>query len=162
MPIHITIGDITLRTDHAIVNSAHPSLLAGSGLSGAIHAAAGGELEAACRQFGRLNSGDAVFTPSFNLPCRNVIHAVAPRWLGGDHGETEVLERCYRRVFELVAEHSIRSLAIPAIGTVIYRWPLVKAANIALRAAREHESDGLQITFVCYGEVVAAAYREAG
>ena len=107
MPIHITIGDITLRTDHAIVNSAHPSLLAGSGLSGAIHAAAGGELEAACRQFGRLNSGDAVFTPSFNLPCRNVIHAVAPRWLGGDHGETEVLERCYRRVFELVAGHSI-------------------------------------------------------
>ena len=162
MPIHITIGDITLRTDDAIVNSAHPSLLAGSGLSGAIHAAAGGELEAACRQFGRLNPGDAVVTPSFNLSCRNVIHAVAPRWLGGDRGEPEVLERCYRRVFELVADHSIRSLAVPAIGIGIYRWPLVKAAKIAMQAAREHESDGLQITFVCYDEVVAAAYREAG
>ena len=162
MPIHITTGDITLRTDDAIVNSAHPSLLAGSGLSGAIHAASGGELEAACRQFGRLNPGDAVVTPSFNLPCRNVIHAVAPRWLGGDRGETEVLERCYRRVFELVAGHSIRSLAVPAIGIGIYGWPLLKAAETAMQAAREHESDGLQITFVCYGEVVAAAYREAG
>jgi hypothetical protein len=38
----------------------------------------------------------------------------------------------------------------------------VKAAETAMQAAREHESDGLQITFVCYGEVVAAAYREAG
>ena len=68
----------------------------------------------------------------------------------------------YRRVFELAAEHSIRSLAVPAIGIGIYRWPLVKAAKIALRAAREHESDGLQITFVCYDEVVATAYRQAG
>ena len=162
MPIHIAIGDITLRTDDAIVNSAHPSLLAGSGLSGAIHAAAGGELEAACRQFGRLNPGDAVVTPSFNLPCRNVIHAVAPRWLGGDRGEPEVLDRCYRRVFELVADNAIRSLAVPAIGVGIYRWPIGVAANIAMRAAHEHEGDGLQITFVCYDEAVAADYRQAG
>ena len=161
MPIHIAIGDITQRTDDAIVNSAHPSLLAGSGLSGAIHAAAGGELEAACRQFGRLNPGDAVVTPSFNLPCRHVIHALAPRWLGGDRGEPEVLERCYQRVFELVAEHSISSLAVPAIGIGIYGWPLDAAAAIAMRVAHEHDAGGLQITFVCYDETVASAYRRA-
>jgi len=162
MPILITTGDITQRPDDAIVNSAHPSLLAGGGVSGAIHAAAGPELELACRRLGHCAPGEARITPGFKLPCRYVIHAVAPRWLGGDRGEFEVLERCYQRAFELVAANAIRSLAVPAIGVGIYKWPLGDAAKIAMQVALEHESDGLQVTFVCYDEAVAAAYQQAG
>ena len=50
-----------------IVISAKPSLLAGSGISGIIHKAAGPELEKAAKPLGPLKPGQAVITPGFNL-----------------------------------------------------------------------------------------------
>jgi O-acetyl-ADP-ribose deacetylase (regulator of RNase III) len=50
-----------------IVLSANPSLLAGSGISGIIHKAAGSELEKAAKLLGPLKPGKAVITPAFNL-----------------------------------------------------------------------------------------------
>ena len=50
MTINVIIGDITDRQDDAIVNAANSSLLAGSGVCGAIHKVAGRELEIACKQ----------------------------------------------------------------------------------------------------------------
>ncbi|HAT52606.1 MAG TPA: hypothetical protein DCS80_04950 [Betaproteobacteria bacterium] len=46
--ISIEVGDITQIQTHAIVNSAHPSLLAGGGVCGVIHEVAGPSLEDAC------------------------------------------------------------------------------------------------------------------
>lgn len=89
--IAAVLGDITKIPTQAVVNSANPSLLAGGGVCGAIHRAAGPELEAACKQIGRIDPGQAVLTEAFNLPADYVIHAVAPRYLDGSRGELEVL-----------------------------------------------------------------------
>ena len=74
--IKIVSRDITSQTTSAIVNATHTSLLAGSGLSGAIHRVAGAELERRCREIGSCPTGEARITDAYNLLCKHVIHAV--------------------------------------------------------------------------------------
>jgi len=155
----VICADITTMSADAIVNSAHTSLLAGSGLSGLIHRAAGPELEMACKQIGGCPTGSAVLTSGFNLAAGHVIHAVGPRWFGGSRGEAELLERCYHSVFGLAVAHGLRTVCSPSISTGIYRFPLDEASLIAARVAKVYLSR-LEICFVCYDEVTAAAYKD--
>src|SRR5680860_981998 len=71
-------GDITVETVDAVVNAANSALAPGGGVCGAIFAAAGPELDRACRVLPGCATGDAVATPGFGLPARFVIHAVDP------------------------------------------------------------------------------------
>lgn len=161
MGISIIKGDITLQQVDAIVNSANPSLLAGGGVCGAIHKAAGPELEAACKAIGRCGVGAAVITPAFNLPAKFVIHAVGPRWLDGTRGEAELLEQCYDGIFRLVAGNDFLSLAMPSISTGIYHYPLNAAAEIAMRVARKNDKAKRSIQFVCLDDDTLRAYEAA-
>ena len=161
MAISILKGDITRQCVDVIVNSANPSLLAGGGVCGAIHKAAGPELEIACKAIGRCGVGAAVITPAFNLPAKSVIHAVGPRWLDGMRGEPELLEQCYESIFRLVAENDFRSVAIPSISTGIYHYPLDAAAEVAIRMARRNNEAGRLIQFICFDDETQIAYKDA-
>jgi O-acetyl-ADP-ribose deacetylase (regulator of RNase III) len=161
MTISILKGDISVQQVDAIVNSANPSLLAGGGVCGAIHKAAGPELEIACKAIGRCGVGAAVITPAFNLPAKSVIHAVGPRWLDGMSGEPELLEQCYESIFRLVAENDFRSVAIPSISTGIYHYPLEAAAEIAIRVARQNDEAERLIQFICFDDDTRQAYELA-
>ena len=161
MTINIIKGDITRQTVDAIINSANPTLLAGGGVCGAIHRAAGHELEAACKLIGRCNVGEAVITPAFGLPAKFVIHAVGPRWLDGTRDEPKLLEQCYESICTLAAENDLRTLAIPSISTGIYRYPLNAAAEIAIRVARKHDRPESLIQFICFDDETFGAYRSA-
>lgn len=156
----VICADITTQSADAIVNSAHTSLLAGSGLSGLIHRAAGPELELACKEIGGCPTGSAVLTPGFKLAAKHIIHAVGPRWLGGTRGEAELLERCYHSVFDLAVAHGLRTVCSPSISTGIYRFPLEEGSLIAARVAKAYQSS-LEICFVCYDEVTAEVYQDA-
>jgi O-acetyl-ADP-ribose deacetylase (regulator of RNase III) len=153
-------GDITSMQADAIVNSANPSLIAGGGVCGAIHKAAGPELERACRTIGGCEVGKAVITPAFNLESKFVIHAVGPRWLDGLRGEPELLRTCYESIFIIAEEHQLKSLAIPSISTGIYNYPLEAAAEVAFKVARQFRADHLTITFVCFDKINLAAYEK--
>ena len=161
MAISTLKGDITLQHVDAIVNSANPSLLAGGGVCGAIHKAAGPELEVACKAIGKCGVGGAVMTPAFNLQAKYVIHAVGPRWLDGTRGEPELLEQCYASIFRLVTENDFRSVAIPSISTGIYHYPLDRAAEIAMRMARKNDKAERFIQFICFDDDTLRAYQGA-
>ena len=134
--IKVLKGDITtLRTD-AIVNAANESLLAGGGVCGAIHAAAGPELQEACRKIGYCATGDATITPGFKLPAKWVIHAVGPNWYGGFYSEARNLGACYTRSLELASEHQLVSIAFPCISAGIFGYPLEEASRIAMDSVR--------------------------
>ncbi len=134
--IKVIKGDITTLGTDAIVNAANESLLAGGGVCGAIHAAAGPELQDACRQIGYCATGDATITPGFKLPAKWVIHAVGPNWYGGFYSEARNLGACYTHSLELAAEQQLESIAFPCISAGIFGYPLEEASKIAVDSVR--------------------------
>lgn len=126
--------DITTLSVDAIVNAANEHLAPGGGVCGAIHRSAGPGLAAACRKIGYCETGGAVITPAFDLPCRYVIHAVGPVWHDGSHREPERLANCYRRAIELAEAHHLSSIAFPAISCGIFGYPYELAVPVAIRA----------------------------
>ena len=159
----ILIGDITKEKVAAIVNAANESLLGGGGVDGAIHRAAGPDLLAECRTLGGCSTGAAKITHGYKLPAKYIIHTVGPVWHGGSRGEDELLKRCYESVFDLVEEHELTSLALPAISCGAYGYPLDRAAGIALGAIHaflERNESVERLHVVCFTDEVYQEYWE--
>jgi O-acetyl-ADP-ribose deacetylase (regulator of RNase III) len=152
-------GDITRESVDAIVNAANSGLTRGGGVCGAIFAAAGSELDAACAELGGCPTGDAKATPGFRLPARSIIHAVGPVWNGGHNGEPDDLASAYRRSLAVADELGARSVAFPAISTGIYGYPLDAATDVAVRTCRDAATDVDLIRFVCFDDKTLAVYQ---
>jgi O-acetyl-ADP-ribose deacetylase len=152
MRIEAVQGDITRQKVDAIVNAANQSLLGGGGVDGAIHRAAGPELLAECRTLGGCSTGDAKATAGHGLAARWVIHAVGPRWRGGDAGEKALLASCYRRSLEVADELGARSVAFPGISTGIYGYPKEEAATVAVDTIRSTPTAVELVRLVAFDE----------
>jgi O-acetyl-ADP-ribose deacetylase (regulator of RNase III) len=160
--IDIFRGDITKLDVEAIVNAANSTLLGGGGVDGAIHRASGPKLLAECRTLGGCAPGEAKVTRGYNLPARYVIHTVGPVWTGGSRGEAETLADCYRNSLRVAVEIKIKTIAFPAISCGAYRYPVEKAAQIALETTRgflETEDQIDKVVFVVATDDLCAIYR---
>jgi O-acetyl-ADP-ribose deacetylase len=159
-------GDITLEVADAIVNAANSRLAGGGGVDGAIHDRGGPAImaETDARYPDGCPTGSAVISTAGNLQARHVIHAVGPIWRGGQRGEAELLAGAYRRSFELAVEHDCRSIALPALSTGAYGYPMDLAARGALQTAidflREHGKPE-RVRFVLFDAGAYGAFAAA-
>lgn len=136
LTIEIVQGDITKQTDiEAIVNAANAWLKPGGGVAGAIHRAAGPELEKECSKYAPIKVGQAVITKAYNLPNKYVIHCLGPRY-GIDKPEDKLLADCYINALNLADENKIASIAFPAISTGIFGYPIEEAAKVVFETIK--------------------------
>jgi O-acetyl-ADP-ribose deacetylase (regulator of RNase III) len=153
-------GDITKLKVDAIVNAAQNSLVRGGGVDGAIHQAAGRELQEECLTLNGCEIGDAKATKAYGLPAEYVIHTVGPVWRPRhlDGSEEKLLASCYRTSLEVADQLGLKSIAFPAISTGIYGFPKELAAKIAVAVSTSFAGNVESIFFVCFDEETYTIY----
>lgn len=160
----IVKGDIVKAKTDAIVNAANTSLLGGGGVDGAIHRAAGAELLEECETLGGCNTGEAKITKGYKLKANYVIHTPGPIWRGGKWNEDELLANCYKNSLDLARENGVKTIAFPSISTGVYRFPVERAATIAVETICNYlksDTSFEQVIMVCFDEETKAAYVDA-
>jgi O-acetyl-ADP-ribose deacetylase len=176
--VHLTIndrtlelvqGDIAVQQVDAIVNAANSRLAGGGGVDGAIHRAGGPAIKEETRRRypDGCPTGSAVVSGAGNLPAKYVIHAVGPVWGGGTRGEEALLRGAYRAALQLAADHGCRSVALPALSTGAYRYPIPAAARVAINAAAEFlknlaaDQPPQTVRIVLFSSAVLAIFEQA-
>ncbi len=161
-------GDITEQDTEAIVNAANSGLLGGGGVDGAIHRAGGPQILEECKQIrstkGTCPAGQAVITGAGRLKANYVIHTVGPIWSGGDGGEDELLKQAYTSSLKLAVENGIKTISFPSISTGAYRFPLDRAAAIAVKAVCEFVKERAaidEVRFVLFSDEILKTYEQA-
>ena len=151
MPLVIVRNDIVNMQVDAIVNTANPRPVVGTGVDSAIHKKAGPRLLEARKKIGAISRGEVAVTPAFGLDARYVIHAVGPVWRDGTHGEEQLLRQCFDNALEAAAERGCESIAFPLLSAGNYMFPEALALQIAINAfstfLMEHE---MQIYLVVF------------
>ena len=131
------IGITKLDTD-AVVNAANTGLWEGGGVCGCIFRDAGSEeMTVACQKIGHCDEGAAVITHGFRLPAKYVIHAVGPRWCGGENNEPQLLYSAYMQSLLLAKENGLHSIGFPLISAGIFGYPLEGAWEKAIEACKD-------------------------
>jgi len=146
-------GDITELQVDVIVNAANEKLQLGGGVAGAINKKGGPTIQAECDRIGGTPSGTAVMTVAGNLKAKHVIHAVGPR--KGEGEEDKKLASAVRSSLALAERQGMRSIALPAISSGSFGFPLDRCARIMLTEIQRYIQGGtkLEQVIVClYGD----------
>ena len=134
--IELVEGDITSLEVDAIVNAANEHLQLGAGVAGAIRRRGGPAIQRECDSIGHCPTGGAVVTGGGKLPAKWVIHAVGPVWRGGGENEEALLASAVAACLERAEELAAKSVALPALSTGIYGFPMERAARVSIAQAR--------------------------
>lgn len=153
MPFEIVRNDIVNMQVDAVVNTANPNPVIGSGVDAGIHKKAGSKLLEARQKIGCIDFGEVAITPGFSLDAKYVIHTVGPIWEDGKHKEDQILSSCYRKSLSLAKEHECESIAFPLIATGNYGFPKPLALQIAVREISTFLLENeMQIYLVVFGK----------
>jgi O-acetyl-ADP-ribose deacetylase (regulator of RNase III) len=162
--IELAKADITGMAVDAIVNAANEALQLGSGVAGAIRQRGGPTIQEECDKIGTCAVGQAVVTRAGKLRAKWVIHAVGPVWKGGNYGEEMLLASAVLQALRRGEDIGATSIALPAISTGVFGFPLDMAAEISIAAARSFEPSAeyvQRIIFVLLDDKTHAAFEAA-
>ena len=164
-PLAVTIveGDITEQNVDAVVNAANNAFWMGSGVAGAIKRRGGAQIERDAMAQGPVDPGESVITGGGALRARFVIHAAV---MGQDlRTDAGLIRQATDNALMLAAEHSLTSVAFPALGTGVGGFPLQDCARVMLDAVRSHAQQGTtslrDVRFVLYGREAFDTFSSA-
>jgi len=152
-------GDITEEVVDAIVNAANSRLQHGGGLAGVILRKGGTIIQKESndwvRKLGQVSHEEPAVTNGGKLPCKFIIHAVGPIWGSGD--EDVKLEAAISGSLKKADTLGLKSIAIPAISTGIFGFPVDRAADIIIKGilkfTSENTGSGIElIRLVLFGQ----------
>jgi O-acetyl-ADP-ribose deacetylase len=158
--IEVVDGDITALDVDAVANAANNHLWMGAGVAGAIKRAGGEEIEREAVAKGPIDVGDAVATSAGRLKAQHVIHGAV---MGQDlQTNAELVRRTTRRCLEVADELGARSLALPAFGTGVGRFPLDECARIMVAETSAFDPRSLErVVFAVFGREAREAFEIA-
>ena len=157
MRITVVRGDIVSQPVDAIVTAGNRSLRGGSGVNGAVHAAAGPRLLTASRALAPCPPGSAVVTPAFDLtPARWVIHAVGPKCTG--RADAAMLAASYTASLARADEVGAHTVAFPSISTGVYGYPEERAAEVSVAALLAASTDVESVLLVAFRSRMASLW----
>ena len=151
--LELVEGDITDLEVDAIVNPANDRLQLGTGVAGAIRRKGGPSIQEECNRIGGTPVGTAVMTGAGHLKARRVIHAVGPQMGEGD--EDKKLAAAVRAALALADRRGMKSIALPAISTGNFGFPVDRAARIMLTEIHRFLQGGTRLE-----RVVVALYGD--
>jgi putative ATPase len=135
-------------------------------VAGAIARAGGPSIQAESDRIGRVPTGSAAVTGAGNLHAKWVVHAVGPVWRGGGENEDALLDSAVTSALAKADELGAATVALPAISTGIYGFPLERAARICAAAAKRFAASARsvrRVVFVLFDESAREVFaREIG
>ncbi|XP_074550677.1 protein mono-ADP-ribosyltransferase PARP9 isoform X2 [Halichoeres trimaculatus] len=141
-------GDLTIFTRAvAVVNAANTHLQHHGGLARALSKAGGPDVRRESDDYiskhGPLKTGDAIVTGPGRLQCRHIIHAVGPDLSPGPSVNEvskakPLLEEAIRSILDNVRKHNLQSVAIPAISSGLFHYPLAECANTIVSTVKDY------------------------
>lgn len=140
--------DLTRHVVDAVVNAANENLLHGSGLAGSLVKTGGFEIQEESKRIianvGKISVGGIAITGAGRLPCHLIIHAVGPRWtVTNSQTAIELLKFAIRNILDYVTKYDLRikTVAIPALSSGIFQFPLDLCTSIILETIRLYFQD---------------------
>ena len=142
--VRVLFGDLTQVEGDVMVVPANNRLAGREGLDERMHQAAGPELREFCAGIAKerrkenlqpCGVGEAVTTPSFNLPAEHLVHVVGPdcRRPTQDNFRRELLKKSYDALFEETQGIEPRNtLVTPPLGMDVFAYPHREGARLTL------------------------------
>lgn len=138
-------ADLTEFPADAVVNAANEQLKHFAGLAGALSKAGGPQIQAESDKYismhGGLHTGDAVVTNPGSLPCKKIIHAVGPQVSFPSMSDLSkpksLLKKAIRSILARAKENKLKTVAIPAISSGLFGYPLRQCADAIVTTVKE-------------------------
>uniref|UniRef100_A0A3Q1IBE4 Macro domain-containing protein n=1 Tax=Anabas testudineus TaxID=64144 RepID=A0A3Q1IBE4_ANATE len=139
-------ADMCSVSADAVVNSANEELQHLGGLSLALLRAAGPQLQKTSDDYiaknGRLSIGAAIVTDAGDLPCKYIVHTVGPRFSDFDQSTAvKHLKQAVQESLRQAKRVECSSIALPAISSGVFGFPVDLCADTIAEAVREYCDD---------------------
>ncbi len=147
--VRVLFGNLPRVEGDIMVIPANNRLAGREGLDERLQQAAGPELREFCAGIARerrkfnlqpCGVGEAVTTPSFNLPVKHLVHVVGPdcRRPTQDNFRRELLKKSYEALFEAVEKLDPReTLVTPPLGMDVFAYPHREGARMTMEIILE-------------------------